>query len=66
LFCCLEAEVLAIVERAALRDWRAARWLLERLDRAGPPLQEPGDPLAEIIDIAKRRAYVEHRNRSKS
>lgn len=50
-----EAELLAIVERAAQRDWRAARWLLERIDRSGPPLQERDDPLAEVIDLAKRR-----------
>jgi hypothetical protein len=37
----------------AWRELAAARWLLERIDRARPPL-EP-DPFADVIDIAKRR-----------
>jgi hypothetical protein len=50
-----EADLLGIIETASSRgSWQAARWLLERIDRR-PSLADQSDPLASVIELAKRR-----------
>jgi hypothetical protein len=69
----LEIELVGIVSRAAEKDWRAARWLLERRfpERWGPQrvrrgqvptsFEEP-NPFAEFAQLAERRRYPPDRH----
>jgi transposase len=59
-----EAQLLAIVARAAQEDWRAATYLLNRLYPVGkgpaeerqPPQAPVDDPFREVDELAARRA----------
>lgn len=62
-----EARNVAIIARAALDNWQAAAWLLERQhperwarisqrpEEAAPPVSTARDPFAEVDELAQRR-----------